>query len=940
MNHKPQSRKEARERRRKENFVGRGEQLRKFEENLLDEAPLLILSVTGEGGVGKSTLLKQFENLAHKRNAIVITCDDEYTSPAAVMGRVAEELAKAKFAHSTFDERYKEYRKLRQEVEGDPKAPRGVIDLIARGVSDAAIKSARRVPGASPFLEHVDEKAAGETLSQFAHYAIDRWGNKDEVRLLREPERILTPLWLELMAKATASRRVLLLFDVFERTSASLASWLLALCGFDDYGDFDTNLSFVIAGREPLEQHWTELAGDICHMPLEPFTPEETRGYLLTRAIADEQLVAQIHEDTGGLPVLVELLAATNPQPGVPLRDVSKDAVERFLQWVEQEDRRRAALLAAVPRRFNRDILSAALGSDATATFNWLATQSFVRRNAEDGWFYHEKVRELMLRHLRNTTPKDADEAHARLADYFAKTQADLKLENREAYDSETWRQCECERVYHALNAQPDRNSGAVVNAFFLAFRWRWGFSERLAECCQQCGREKGSQTIRDLAEALAAIWRASDQHEFQPGIEKLNLLERRNDLTTTARCETHALRGDMYRLMGKYEEALADCTRAIGLDEKYAWIIAVRGESYRLMGKYEEALADFTRAIELDEKGAWAIESRGETYQEMGKYEEALADFTRAIELDETDAWAIMSRGETYWLMDKYKEALPDLTRAIELNEKDAWAISVRGDSYQEMGKYEEALDDFTRAIELDEKFVWAIASRGDTYRLMGKYEEALPDLTRAIELNEKDVRVIAVRGYTYQEVDKYEEALTDFTCAIALDEKYVWAIARRGETYRLMGKYEEALADFNSAIELDEKDVWANAQRGLTYRFMGKYEEALADYCNAIRLAPDDADSLVGLAACYRKLGQTAEYVQQIEIARPFLTEESEYSRACFAAIVGEVDEALALLGTALEKGEADIEWVKRDPDFDWIRDDPRFIALLEGAASHVSC
>lgn len=219
---------------------------------------MMVFSVTGEGGVGKSTLLKQFANIASKDKAIVITCDDTHTSPA--FGHIAKELAKAKFIHNAFDERHKEYRKLRQEVEGDPKAPRGVTDVT--------FKSARRVPGATPFLEHVDEKAAGETLAQFVHYAIDRWGNKDEVRLIREPERILTPLFLELVAKVTEKQRLLLMFDVFERTSESLAPWLLALFDFE-YGDFSTNLIFVIAGREPLEQHWTALAGDICHMPLE-----------------------------------------------------------------------------------------------------------------------------------------------------------------------------------------------------------------------------------------------------------------------------------------------------------------------------------------------------------------------------------------------------------------------------------------------------------------------------------------------------------------------------------------------------------------------------------------------------------------------------------------------------------------------------------------------
>ena len=70
---------------------------------------------------------------------------------------------------------------------------------------------------------------------------------------------------------------------------------------------------------------------------------------------------------------------------------------------------------------------------------------------------------------------------------------------------------------------------------------------------------------------------------------------------------------------------------------------------TYREMGRYEEALADFSRAIELDPGNAWAIAVRGETYREMERYEEALADLNRAIELDPGDGWAIAHRGETY---------------------------------------------------------------------------------------------------------------------------------------------------------------------------------------------------------------------------------------------------------------------------------------------------
>src|SRR5262249_42141569 len=148
---KPKSRKEVRAQKRRENFIGREEPKQQFAKNFLLDDPVTVFSVTGEGGVGKSTLLKQFAAIAANQNVIVVICDDAHTSPASAMGHIVEDLAKLKITHSAFDDRYKEYRKMRQEVEGDPKAPRGAIDLIARGLTDAAIKSARHLPGVSPF---------------------------------------------------------------------------------------------------------------------------------------------------------------------------------------------------------------------------------------------------------------------------------------------------------------------------------------------------------------------------------------------------------------------------------------------------------------------------------------------------------------------------------------------------------------------------------------------------------------------------------------------------------------------------------------------------------------------------------------------------------------------------------------------------------------------
>ena len=63
--------------------------------------------------------------------------------------------------------------------------------------------------------------------------------------------------------------------------------------------------------------------------------------------------------------------------------------------------------------------------------------------------------------------------------------------------------------------------------------------------------------------------------------------------------------------------------------------IRAVRGETYRKMGRYDQALAHLNRAIELNPEDASAIGSRGRTYWAMDRYVEALADLNRASELD-----------------------------------------------------------------------------------------------------------------------------------------------------------------------------------------------------------------------------------------------------------------------------------------------------------------
>ncbi len=930
--------------RREENFVGRSEEIRIFRENFTgDEPDWWILSVTGEGGVGKSTLLNRYRDMAVKPpiGALVVLCDDRELFPVQVMGAVAEQLAQEGIVSKEFDERYRKFLELREKIESDPDAPRGVVDVVTRGLTDFTIKSLRRAPVIGLFADYIDEEAAGQTMVELTRYALAHIGNKNEVHLVKEPEKVLTPLFVGLLNQAAEQQHLIVMLDVFERTAPTLTLWLMNLFR-GEYGALFEGVYFVLSGRDPLEQHWSEFMGVMAHLHLEPFTLEETRAFLGNRGITDEALVQQIHTDTGGLPVLVELLSGANPQPGQPLPDVSQDAIERFLQWTQDETHRQAALLAAIPRQFNQSVLTPLLEENTPQLFRWLCRQSYVHTDSERGWFYHEKVRALMLRYQGQVDHAQLADRHGVLADYFQAQQQRLGISEKEEYQNEAWRRLEVERVYHLVSAAPGDNWPQAVGAFVLAFHRRWRFAGRLARAILQATQETRQPGQASAAQQLLTLISAYENDEYEKVLAMLETL--RQSLPDNGHTRAvyftqrgliygllgqyeqaladfdHALvlkedmtwalirRGEAYRLMGKYKQALANFERALEIDENNAWALANHGETYRLMGKYKQALADFGRALEIDENNAWALASRGVTYAQVGQYEQALTNFNRALEIDKNDTWALVNRGVTYRLMRKYEQALVDFDHALEIDENDAWVLAQRGVTHHLLGQYEQALVDFDRALEIDENNAWTLAQRGMTCRLLGRYKQALADFNHALEFDENYAWALAQRGETYQWLEQYEQALSDFNRSLEIDKNDAWVWAHRGETYHLLGQYKQALADFNRALELNENYAWALAQRGVTYYLLGQYEQALADFNRVLELDEGDPWMLLYRGMTCHLLGQYEESLTNWDRLLAF-DENVPWAlanRGNAHRLLGQYEQALADFNRALEIDE----------------------------------
>ncbi|MFN6498402.1 MAG: tetratricopeptide repeat protein [Nostoc sp. DedQUE01] len=844
---KPKSLQDILKQRQQSGFVGREDQVNQFRQNLAlpleDDHRRFLFNVWGEGGVGKSTLLRQFRKIADEAKIISAYIDEAEKTVPEVMGRLAQELERQGHKLPQFTERYKVYRQKRHELETDPQAPQGFSAFVGKTMVKTGVRLAHQVPVGGAVFDFVDEDALASQAGEWASYIAKKITNKDEVRLVQEPEEVLTPLFLQDIFKIAKETAVVLFFDTYERTGEFLDSWLREILD-GRYGEVSLNILITIAGRHELDKnHWAPYEGLIVRFPLEPFTEEEAQQYLTRKGITNSRVVETILRFSGNLPLLVGMLADAHPNDPNQVFEPSSNAVERFLKWVDDPKRRQVALDAAIPRCLNRDVIAKLRGEkEADELFTWLKETSFVNERT-DGWAYHDVVKTQMLRHKRLSSPQGWAEIHSKLADYYDTLGNELQLEQVKAWRDRTWQSHKLNVLYHRLCQSPQKYLPIALNEFLAALKNQRTFAQFWAATMLQAGKDVDSAEVEHWGEQLDNWLKAYEHKHYEAAAQMLTTLLSDASLEDKWRAVALDWRSYIYSQSNQYSKALEDLNEAIKLVPEEVEYLTVRGMTYCQMQRYQEALLDFNRVIELNPNYQWAIANRGITYRLMSYYDEALQDLNRAIKLDANDQWALAHRGVIYCYMHRYSESLQDLNRAIQLDPNYQWAIASRGDTYRYMQRYNEALQDFNRAIELDANFQWTPATgfRGFIYRRMQRYHDAPQELDASVVANPNYQWVLARRGNTYRQMQRHTDALQDLDRAIELDSKDHWSLFNRGSIYLILQRYNEAVADFSYAIDLKSNDDWYFYERALAYLALNQPDKARADLALAMKLAKE---------------------------------------------------------------------------------------------------
>ena len=171
--------------------------------------------------------------------------------------------------------------------------------------------------------------------------------------------------------------------------------------------------------------------------------------------------------------------------------------------------------------------------------------------------------------------------------------------------------------------------------------------------------------------------------------------------------------------------------------------------ESY-YHGDYNKAIAEFTKDIKHDPKYAAAYSRRGIAYWHKGEHDKAIADFSEAVRLDPKNAKAFILRGRAY-----LDNGDPD-------NCYDYYYC--RGRAYGPKGEPDKAIADFSEAIRLDQANTEAYYNRGWVYGAKGDLDSAITDYDKAIQFDKYLANAYYGRGLACQKKGDKSKAEADF--------------------------------------------------------------------------------------------------------------------------------------------------------------------------------
>jgi TolB-like protein/tetratricopeptide (TPR) repeat protein len=199
-------------------------------------------------------------------------------------------------------------------------------------------------------------------------------------------------------------------------------------------------------------------------------------------------------------------------------------------------------------------------------------------------------------------------------------------------------------------------------------------------------------------------------------------------DLAEARASRAFLLRNHRWDFAGSEEEF----QRAIGLRPNLAVAHYWYGILLEMLGRFEEARAEATRARALDPLSTATTGFLADIGLAEGRYEDAVLWSRRVLEIEPDHSTAYLSLGRALALQGRTDEAIEDLKRAASKSNGHPMVLAVLGNVYGRAGRIKEAKDVEARLLDLSKEryvapFYWATLDAG-----LGNRDAAMRELEK----------------------------------------------------------------------------------------------------------------------------------------------------------------------------------------------------------------
>ncbi len=346
---------------------------------------------------------------------------------------------------------------------------------------------------------------------------------------------------------------------------------------------------------------------------------------------------------------------------------------------------------------------------------------------------------------------------------------------------------------------------------------------------------------------------------------------------------------------IGDNKGAIADFNKLIALKPDKAAYYYNRSSANYDLKNYDAVIADCKKAVSLDDNYYEAYTMLGNVYDIYGDTKQSVANYERAISIRPNQEFAYNELGKTYFAKDDYTNALNVFNRILERNPNTVSSLEYHAGCCSKLGYHNRAIEDYTKLISLFPDSFENYMNRANEELVAGKKTEACTDMNKGAKMVKKRLSEEYLYAHTFlykncRELfsakmlkvnDLYEESYNLYTAGkvdqtikkydemikIIPDSAYLYY--NRGKFKQELNQHEAAILDYKKAVQLDKKNVESWVAMGISYMYIRKFDDAIKSFLEAIKADENYAMSYNNIAQVYREKKDNANALKYLEIA-----------------------------------------------------------------------